>query len=68
MVAGGYGRIVLTTSTGALGMRSLTAYGTAKAAVIGLTRALSDSRRRPQRRHQGERAGAHGEYTHDVRP
>ena len=42
MVAGGYGRIVLTTSTGALGMRSLTAYGTAKAAVMGLTRALSD--------------------------
>ena len=41
MVASGYGRIVLTTSTGALGMRSLTAYGTAKAAVIGLTRALS---------------------------
>lgn len=42
MVASGYGRIVLTTSTGALGMRSLTAYGTAKAAVIGLTRALSE--------------------------
>ena len=41
MVASGYGRIVLTTSTAALGMRSLTAYGTAKAAVIGLTRALS---------------------------
>jgi NAD(P)-dependent dehydrogenase (short-subunit alcohol dehydrogenase family) len=41
MVDRGYGRIVLTTSTGALGMRSLTAYGTAKAAVIGLTRALS---------------------------
>jgi NAD(P)-dependent dehydrogenase (short-subunit alcohol dehydrogenase family) len=41
MAANGYGRIVLTTSTGALGMRSLTAYGTAKAAVIGLTRALS---------------------------
>ena len=41
MTAGGYGRIVLTTSTGALGMGSLTAYGTAKAAVIGLTRALS---------------------------
>ena len=41
MVASGYGRIVLTTSTGALGMRSLTAYGTAKAAVIGLTRALA---------------------------
>ena len=42
MVASGYGRIVLTTSTGALGMRSLTAYGTAKAAVIGLTSALSE--------------------------
>jgi NAD(P)-dependent dehydrogenase (short-subunit alcohol dehydrogenase family) len=41
MLANGYGRIVLTTSTGALGMRNLTAYGTAKAAVIGLTRALS---------------------------
>ncbi len=41
MVASGYGRIVLTTSTGALGMRSLMAYGTAKAAVMGLTRALS---------------------------
>ena len=41
MVENGYGRIVLTTSTGALGMGSLTAYGTAKAAVIGLTRALS---------------------------
>jgi NAD(P)-dependent dehydrogenase (short-subunit alcohol dehydrogenase family) len=41
MVESGYGRIVLTTSTGALGMRSLTAYGTAKAGVIGLTRALS---------------------------
>jgi NAD(P)-dependent dehydrogenase (short-subunit alcohol dehydrogenase family) len=41
MLASGYGRIVLTTSTGALGMRTLTAYGTAKAAVIGLTRALS---------------------------
>jgi NAD(P)-dependent dehydrogenase (short-subunit alcohol dehydrogenase family) len=41
MAASGYGRVVLTTSTGALGMRSLTAYGTAKAAVIGLTRALA---------------------------
>ncbi len=41
MVASGYGRIVLTTSTAALGMRSLTAYGTAKAGVIGLTRALA---------------------------
>ncbi len=41
MVTSGYGRIVLTTSTAALGMRSLTSYGTAKASVIGLTRALS---------------------------
>ena len=41
MSENGYGRIVLTTSTGALGIRGLTAYGTAKAAVIGLTRALS---------------------------
>ena len=41
MLARGYGRIVLTTSTAALGMSSLTAYGTAKAAVIGLTRALA---------------------------
>ena len=41
MVENRYGRIVLTTSTGALGMGSLMAYGTAKAAVIGLTRALS---------------------------
>jgi NAD(P)-dependent dehydrogenase (short-subunit alcohol dehydrogenase family) len=41
MEANGYGRIILTTSTGALGTRNLTAYGTAKAAVIGLTRALA---------------------------
>ena len=41
MVTSGYGRIVLTTSTGALGMSTLTSYGTAKAAVIGLTRALA---------------------------
>lgn len=41
MVARGYGRIVLTTSAAVLGMHSLTSYGTAKAAVLGLTRALS---------------------------
>ncbi len=68
MVASGYGRIVLTTSTGALGMRSLTAYGTAKAAVIGLTSALSESRRCSKQRHQGKRPGAYGEHTHDVGP
>jgi NAD(P)-dependent dehydrogenase (short-subunit alcohol dehydrogenase family) len=41
MVDAGYGRIVFTTSTGALGMTHLTAYGTAKAAVLGLSRALA---------------------------
>lgn len=41
MVANGYGRVVLTTSTGALGSSYLTAYGTAKAAVLGMSRALA---------------------------
>jgi NAD(P)-dependent dehydrogenase (short-subunit alcohol dehydrogenase family) len=41
MVGAGYGRIVLTTSTGALGIPYLTAYGTAKAAVLGLARTLA---------------------------
>jgi len=41
MVAAGYGRIVMTSSTGALGSSSLTAYGSAKAGVIGLGRALA---------------------------
>jgi NAD(P)-dependent dehydrogenase (short-subunit alcohol dehydrogenase family) len=43
MAAAGYGRIVVTTSTGALGSETLTAYGTAKAAVLGLGRALAMS-------------------------
>ncbi|MBO0728604.1 MAG: SDR family NAD(P)-dependent oxidoreductase [Acidimicrobiaceae bacterium] len=41
IAAAGDGRIVLTTSTGALGSSHLTAYGVAKAGVLGLTRALA---------------------------
>src|SRR5204863_1762024 len=41
MVDQGYGRIVLTTSTGLLGLAGNTAYGTAKGAVIGLGRSLA---------------------------
>ncbi len=41
MVERGYGRIVVTTSTGLLGLPTNTSYATAKAAVIGLTRSAS---------------------------
>jgi len=41
MVERGYGRIVMTTSTGMLGLPANTSYATAKAAVIGLTRSLT---------------------------
>jgi NAD(P)-dependent dehydrogenase (short-subunit alcohol dehydrogenase family) len=37
------GRIVMTTSTGALGAADLVSYGTAKAAVLGLARALAQA-------------------------
>jgi NAD(P)-dependent dehydrogenase (short-subunit alcohol dehydrogenase family) len=37
----GSGRVVMTTSTGALGAAELVSYGTAKAAVLGLGRALA---------------------------
>ncbi len=37
----GYGRIVMTTSTGVFGLPANTSYATAKAAVIGLTRSLA---------------------------
>ena len=40
MVEQGYGRVVMTTSTGMLGLPGNTSYATAKAAVIGLTRSL----------------------------
>jgi NAD(P)-dependent dehydrogenase (short-subunit alcohol dehydrogenase family) len=45
MAAAGYGRVVMTTSSGALGSPNLTSYGTAKAAVLGLTRSLAMSGR-----------------------
>ncbi len=41
MVDQHYGRIVMTTSTGMLGLPANTSYATAKAAVIGLTRSLT---------------------------
>jgi NAD(P)-dependent dehydrogenase (short-subunit alcohol dehydrogenase family) len=41
MVAQGYGRIVMTTSSGIFGLPTNTSYATAKAAVIGLTRSLA---------------------------
>ncbi len=43
MVEQGYGRIVMTTSTGIFGLPKNLAYATAKAAVIGLTRSLTTS-------------------------
>ena len=43
MARAGRGRIVLTTSSGALGSPNLTSYGTAKAAVLGLARSLATS-------------------------
>ena len=41
LVERGYGRIVMTTSTGMLGLPTNTSYATAKAAVIGLTRSAT---------------------------
>jgi NAD(P)-dependent dehydrogenase (short-subunit alcohol dehydrogenase family) len=46
MVDQGYGRIVMTTSTGMLGLPANLSYATAKAAVIGLTRSLTAAGRR----------------------
>ncbi len=43
MVAAGYGRIVMTTSSGVFGLANNVSYATAKAAVIGLTRSLAVS-------------------------
>lgn len=37
----GYGRVVMTTSTGIFGLAENTAYATAKAAVVGLTRSAA---------------------------
>jgi NAD(P)-dependent dehydrogenase (short-subunit alcohol dehydrogenase family) len=41
LVEQGYGRIVMTTSTGMLGLPDNVSYATAKGAVIGLTRSLT---------------------------
>jgi NAD(P)-dependent dehydrogenase (short-subunit alcohol dehydrogenase family) len=41
MVEQGYGRIVMTTSTGMLGLPQNSSYATAKAAVVGMTRSLT---------------------------
>jgi NAD(P)-dependent dehydrogenase (short-subunit alcohol dehydrogenase family) len=41
MVEQGYGRIVMTTSTGMFGLPNNLSYATAKAGVIGLTRSLT---------------------------
>jgi len=41
MVAQGYGRIVMTTSSGIFGLPKNLSYATAKAGVIGLTRSLA---------------------------
>jgi NAD(P)-dependent dehydrogenase (short-subunit alcohol dehydrogenase family) len=41
MVEQGYGRIVMTTSSGVFGLPNNISYATAKAAVIGLTRSLA---------------------------
>ena len=41
MVEQGYGRIVMTTSTGVLGLPNNTGYATAKGGVVGLARSLA---------------------------
>lgn len=41
LVEQGYGRVVMTTSTGLFGLPNNTSYATAKAAVIGLARSLT---------------------------
>lgn len=47
MVDQGYGRVVMTTSTGMFGLPTNTSYATAKAAVIGLTRNLNTAGAEP---------------------
>lgn len=43
LAAAGYGRVVFTTSTSALGAADTIAYGTAKAGVLGLGRSLAQA-------------------------
>ena len=65
MVEQGYGRIVMTTSSGVFGLPNNLSYATAKAAVIGLTRSLNDRRRRA--RHQGQPHRTRGVHAHGGR-
>ena len=46
MVEQGYGRIVMTTSTGMLGLPNNTGYATAKGGVLGLARSLATAGRK----------------------
>ena len=57
MVEQGYGRIVMTTSSGMFGLPNNLAYATAKAAVIGLTRSLATAGARARHQGQPHRAG-----------
>ena len=58
MVEQGYGRIVMTTSSGVFGLPNNTSYATAKAAVIGLTRSLAVAGRRARDPGQPHRPAA----------
>jgi NAD(P)-dependent dehydrogenase (short-subunit alcohol dehydrogenase family) len=46
LVERGYGRIVMTTSSGMFGLPTNTSYATAKAGVVGLTRSLATAGRK----------------------
>ncbi len=46
LVAQGYGRIVMTTSSGVFGLPTNTSYAAAKGAVIGLTRSMATAGRK----------------------
>ena len=59
MVDQGYGRIVMTTSTGLLGLPTNLSYATAKAAVIGMTRSLATAGDALGHQGQPHRAGGH---------
>ena len=59
MVEQGYGRIVMTTSSGMFGLPKNLSYATAKGGVIGLTRSLATHERGPRHQGQSHRAGGH---------
>ena len=52
MVEQGYGRIVMTTSSGIFGLPKNLSYATAKGGVIGLTRSIATTS--DGARHQGQ--------------